>query len=75
MGRGKKSFKSKINNLSIYAFDSLLLYTGELLVHENTGNVGFLYCLFSNTDNTGAKDTPEQCISKAFYTLNQTLTL
>lgn len=72
-----------MNNLLIYTFDNCLLpYTRELLAkgsfteqHVNTGSVGFLYCPFSNTDNTGAKDTPEQCISKAFYALNQTLTL
>lgn len=29
----------------------------------------------NNTDNTGAKDTPDQCNSKAFYTPNQTLAL
>lgn len=29
----------------------------------------------NNTDNTGAKDMSDQCISKAFYTLNQTFTL
>lgn len=43
--------------------------------HRDCGIPLLSFLLVGNTDNTSAKDMPDQCINKAFYTLNQTLTL
>lgn len=53
------------------------LLHGAACKHRQCGPplLSFLF-VGNNTNNTGgAKDTPEQRISKAFYALNQTLTL